>query len=262
MMTLTDTHSHIYDEAFDADRDETMARALAAGVERMLLPAIDSGSHGALFATCRAYPGVCLPMMGLHPTSVNDNPSWREELALVEKMLAAPPAGRFYAIGEIGLDLHWSTGFLPEQTEAFEKQIELSLEYDLPLVIHTRDAWPEMTAILGKYKRTGVRGVMHSFSGSLDDYRAILSTGDFVFGIGGPVTYKKSTLPQVVAGMDLSRILLETDCPYLPPVPFRGKRNESSFLTYICEKVAEARGISAEEVAEATTANARRVFGF
>lgn len=262
MMTLTDTHSHIYDEAFDADRDEAITRARSAGVKYMLLPAIDSDSHKALFATCRKYPEICLPMMGLHPTSVNDNMSWREELALVEDLLASPPTGRFYAIGEVGLDLHWSQEYLAEQTEAFEKQIELSIEYDLPLVIHTRDAWPEMLNILDKYKTKGIRGVMHSFSGSLDDYRAILSKGDFAFGIGGPVTYKKSPLPEVVADMDLSRILLETDCPYLPPVPFRGKRNESSYLTCICEKVAEAKGISTEKVAENTTANARRIFGF
>lgn len=258
---LTDTHSHIYDDAFDTDRAEAIKRAQEAGIGRMLLPAIDSGSHEAMLNVCREYPGVCLPMMGLHPTSVNGNPAWRKELGLVEKYLANPPAGRFYAIGEVGLDLYWSRDFLNEQTEAFERQIELSLEYGLPLVIHTRDAWPEMLAALGKYKGCGICGVMHSFSGTFGDYLSILGTGDFMFGIGGPVTYKKSALPDAVAQMDISHIVLETDCPYLPPVPFRGKRNESSYLTYICGKVAEIKGISPEETADITTANANRMFG-
>ncbi len=261
-MTLIDTHSHIYDGAFDADRREVAGRAQAAGVAAMLLPATDSESHEALFRTCREYPGVCFPMMGLHPTSINDNPAWRDELALAEKLLANPPVERFYAIGEVGLDLYWSRDFIGEQTEALERQIELSLEYALPLVIHTRDAWAEMTAVLEKHKGRGVRGVMHSFSGTIEDYRAIRDMGDFSFGIGGPVTYKKSSLPEVVAGIDIAHILLETDCPYLPPVPFRGKRNESSYLTYICEKVAAAKGMSPEKIAAATTENARRVFDF
>lgn len=260
-MNLIDTHSHIYDEAFDADRAEVIARAREAGVGRMLLPAVDSDSHNALFETCRRFPGVCLPMMGLHPTSVNDNPGWTEELALVEEYLDHPPAGKFHAIGEVGLDLHWSTDFLDEQTEAFDRQIELSLRYDLPLVIHTRDAWPQTIATLAKYKGRGVRGVMHSFSGTVDDYRTILSLGDFVFGIGGPVTYKNNPLAAVVGQMDISHIILETDCPYLPPVPLRGKRNESSFLTYICDKVAGVKDMAPEEVADATTANAIRIFG-
>lgn len=261
-MLLTDTHSHIYDEAFSSDREEAIQRALDAGVVRMLLPAIDSESHEAMFEVCGKHPAICLPMMGLHPTSVNDNPAWRDELALVEEYLAHPPVERFYAIGEVGLDLHWSNDFLQEQTEAFERQIELSLEYNLPLVIHTRDAWPEMTDVLGKFAGRGIRGIMHSFSGTVKDYETIRRTGDFVFGMGGPVTYKKSTLPETVARMDIAHIVLETDCPYLPPAPFRGKRNESSYVTYVCEKVAEATGRTPEEIAEITTANARRVFGF
>jgi TatD DNase family protein len=258
---LVDTHSHIYDSAFDPDRAETIARARKAGVAQMLLPATDSESHEVLLDTCREYPGVCLPMMGLHPTSVNDNPAWREELALVERYLAHPPVERFYAVGEIGLDLHWSRDFLAEQTEAFEHQIELALEYSLPVVIHTRDAWTQMRDTLAKYAGQGLRGVMHAFSGTLDDYRAILDCGDFAFGIGGPVTYKNSALARVVGEMDIERILLETDCPYLPPVPHRGGRNESGYLTLICEKIAEIKGLSPHETARITTENARRVFG-
>lgn len=260
-MKLTDTHSHVYDEAFECDRAEVIARALKAGVNRMLLPSIDSGSHEALLKVCREYPDICLPMMGLHPTSVNDNPAWQEELSMVEKHLASHPGVRLYAIGEVGLDLHWSKDFVTEQMEVFERQIELSIEYNLPLVIHTRDAWPEMITTLGKFRSCGIRGVMHSFSGSIADYRTILEIGDFAFGIGGPVTYKKSLSSEVVAAMNPEHILLETDCPYLPPTPFRGKRNESSYLTYICNKIAEIRRVTPEEIAEVTTANAKRVFG-
>lgn len=289
-MKLVDTHTHIYSEEFDGDRDEVMARALGAGVGTMMCPAIDSSSHGRLLDVCRRYPANCFPMMGLHPTSVNDNPQWREELALVERYLRAAAAGKdsaertcetdeadkavnsvkFYAVGEVGLDLYWSTEWRAEQEEAFVRQIELSLEYALPLVIHTRNAWPEMIAILRRFghgagephsARPGLKGVMHSFSGTMEDYHVVKECGDFLFGIGGPVTYKKSTTADIVAAMPLSDIVLETDSPYLTPSPFRGKRNESSYLTYICEKVADIKGLRPEEVAAATTGNAFRLFG-
>lgn len=260
-MRLIDTHTHIYDEAFDADRNETVSRAKAAGVRLMMCPAIDSGSHERLFGVCAEYPGYCLPMMGLHPTSVNDNPDYLAELVLVEEYLKNPPVEKFYAVGEVGLDLYWSKDWLGRQEEVFERQIELSLDYGLPLVIHTRDAWPEMRAMLGRFAGRGVRGVMHSFSGTLDDYHAVKECGDFLFGIGGPATYKKSTLPEILERIPISDIVLETDSPYLPPVPYRGKRNESEYLTYICGKVAEVKGLRPEEVAAVTTANAARMFG-
>lgn len=262
-MTLIDTHSHLYEPEFDADREKALARAASAGVERLLLPAIDSASHGRLFDLCRRHPGQCIPMMGLHPTSVNDNPRWREELELVEAYLRTPPEGigGFCAVGEIGLDLYWSQAFRGEQIEAFRRQIDLSLLYGLPIAVHTRDAWSETVALLQTYRGRGVRGVLHAYSDGIETYRALKSCGDFLFGIGGVVTFKKSPLAEVVREMELSDIILETDCPYLTPAPHRGERNESAYVHYVCDKVAEIKGLSAAAVASATTANAERLFG-
>lgn len=262
-MNLIDTHSHLYDEAFDTDRDEAFARATAAGVRHLLLPAIDSESHERLFDLCRRHPQNCTPMMGLHPTSVNDNPHWREELALVERYLAMPPEGipPFCAVGEIGLDFYWSHEFRREQLEVFSRQIELSLQYALPIAVHTREAWPETVELMQRFAGRGVRGVFHAFSDGIETYRALKACGEFVFGIGGVVTFKKSRIADVVRQMELRDLVLETDCPYLTPVPHRGERNESAYVRYVCEKVAELKGLTAEEVAEATSANAERIFG-
>lgn len=258
---LIDTHNHLYDAQFDADREQVIVRAQEAGVRHLFLPAIDSESHEALFALCRSHPDTCHGMMGLHPTSVNGNPNFRTELGLVEQYLAAPPEGvRFCAVGEIGLDLYWSKDHLAEQTEALRAQIELALRYGLPAVIHTRDAWDAMCSVLGEFRGRGLKGIMHSFSGTAEHYAAIRGLGDFFFGIGGPVTYKKSTLAETVARMELSDLVLETDSPYLPPVPHRGERNEPANIPYICDKVAEIKNISAEEVARVTSANALRIF--
>lgn len=261
-MRLIDTHAHLYGPEFDNDRGQALARAAAEGVERLLLPAIDSASHGRLFDLCRSHPDRCIPMMGLHPTSVNDNPRWREELAAVEAYLQTPPEGigGFCAVGEIGLDLYWSKAFRSEQTEAFRRQIDLSLEYDLPIAVHTRDAWPETVALMQEYRGRGVRGVFHAFSDGIETYRALKACGDFVFGIGGVVTFKKSPLAEVVRQMELRDIVLETDCPYLTPVPHRGERNESAYVRYICERVAELKELPRETVAAATTDNAERLF--
>lgn len=262
-MKLTDTHSHLYEPEFDQDREEALARAAEAGVQRLLLPAIDSASHERLFDLCRRHPLQCVPMMGLHPTSVNDNPRWREELALAEHYLASPPEGiaRFCAVGEIGLDLYWSRDYRQEQYEAFRRQIDLSLAYGLPIAVHTRDAWPETAELMRTYRGRGVRGVFHAFSDSAETYRELKNYGDFAFGIGGVVTFRKSKLADVVREMDLCDIVLETDCPYLTPVPHRGERNESAYVRFVCEKVAELKGLTPEEVATATTANAERIFG-
>lgn len=262
-MKLTDTHSHLYEPEFDDDREEALARAAEAGVQRLLLPAIDSASHERLFGLCRRHPQQCVPMMGLHPTSVNDNPRWREELALAEHYLASPPEGiaRFCAVGEIGLDLYWSRDYRQEQYEAFRRQIDLSLAYGLPIAVHTRDAWPETAELMRTYRGRGVRGVFHAFSDSAETYRELKNYGDFAFGIGGVVTFRKSKLADVVREMDLCDIVLETDCPYLTPVPHRGERNESAYVRFVCEKVAELKGLTPEEVATATTANAERIFG-
>ncbi len=261
-MKLTDTHSHLYDEAFDADREAVFARAVEAGVERLLLPAIDSESHERLFDLCRRHPDRCFPMIGLHPTSINENPRWREELALVERYLAVPPEGiaRWYGIGEIGLDLYWSRDAQAEQVEAFRRQIDLSLAYGLPIAVHVRDAWPETLEIMCEYRGCGVRGVFHAFSGGLDVYRELRTMGGFCFGIGGAVTFKKSPQADVVREMALGDMVLETDCPYLTPVPHRGERNEPAYVRYVCEKIAELKGLTPEEVAAVTTATTQTLF--
>lgn len=261
-MVMFDTHSHIYAEEFDTDREEALARAAETGVKRLLLPAIDSESHERLFGLCRRHPELCVPMMGLHPTSVNDNPRWREELALVERYLANPPEGigHFCAVGEIGLDLYWSRDFASEQTEAFHRQVDLALAHGLPIAVHTRAAWPQTVELMREYRGRGVRGVFHAFSDTAETYRELRGLGDFAFGIGGVVTFKKSTLADVVRKMALEDIVLETDCPYLTPAPHRGERNESAYVRYVCEKIAELKGLSPEEVAEATTRNAQRIF--
>lgn len=262
-MQTIDTHSHLYEPEFDADHDQALARAFDAGVGRLLLPAIDSGSHKRLFDLCRRFPDRCIPMMGLHPTSVNDNPRWREELDIIERLLRMPPQGisRFCAVGEIGLDFYWSADFRREQTEALRRQFRIAVEYGLPVAVHTRNAWPEMIALIEEFRGTGLRGVFHAFGEDVETYEKLRSCGDFLFGIGGVVTFKKSPLAATVAEMELGDLVLETDCPYLTPAPYRGQRNESAYLVHICAKVAELKGLAPEEVAAATTANARRMFG-
>lgn len=254
-MRLIDTHSHIYAAEFDEDRDAAIERALQAGVTRILLPAIDSEHHERMFATARRYPDMCLPMMGVHPTSVNDNPRWREELAIAERHLKE---GRFCAVGEIGLDFYWSNDFRAEQIEAFRTQIGWALQYDLPVVLHMRNATGEMADIVEEFPV--LRGVFHAFSGSIETYRRLGSCGNFYFGIGGVVTFKNSKLADVVRQMELGDIVLETDAPYLTPAPYRGQRNESAYIPYICRRIAELKGLSEEEVAAQTTRNAEHLF--
>ncbi len=260
---LIDTHSHIYDEAFDGDRKEVVERAVAEGVERIVLPAIDGESSERLFDMCREYGRYVVPLMGLHPTSINDNPRWREELAEVEQLLANPPQGveRFYGVGEIGLDLYWSRDWQAEQTEAFRAQLDMALRYDLPIVVHTRDAWEEMAAIVEEYNGRGLRGIFHAFSADVAMYERLRKCGDFLFGIGGVVTFKKSALAEAVKVMRLEDLVVETDAPYLTPAPYRGTRNESSYVRFVAAKIAELQGVECEVVAEQTTANAKRIFG-
>ena len=268
-MNLIDTHSHLYEPEFDADRGEALARAFDAGVGLLLLPAIDAASDERLFALCRHRPDRCLPMMGLHPTSVNDNPHWREELGRVARYLDNPPEGvpPFCAVGEIGLDYYWDDRFAAEQIEAFTAQCRLAAARDLPVAIHTRAAWDDMRRIVGEEAEAArargerLRGVFHAFSEDADTYRALRGAGDFLFGIGGVVTFKKSKVAETVREMVLDEIVLETDCPYLTPVPHRGERNESAYVRLVCEKIAQIKGLDPEEVAAATTANAARMFG-
>jgi TatD DNase family protein len=214
-------------------------------------------------------PIVCRPMMGLHPTSINDNPHWREELALVEKYLDNPPEGiRFVAVDEIGLDLYWSQDFAAEQTEAFVAQLRMAAKHDLPVAIHTRAAWELMEELIereyqaAKGRGERLRGVFHAYSEDAANYRRLRekTEGNFRFGIGGVVTYKKSVVAEAVKAMALEDLLLETDCPYLTPVPHRGQRNESAYVVHTAAKVAELQGISPEEVARQTTRNAEELF--
>lgn len=260
---LIDTHSHIYDEAFDDDRGEVLHRAKGAGVERIVLPAIDGESNEALFELCRREGDYVVPLMGLHPTSVNDNPRWREELDEVERLLKNPPEGigRFYGVGEIGLDLYWSRDFYAEQVEAFTQQIELALSLQLPVVVHTRSAWEEMTEIIERYRGRGLRGIFHAYSADAATYERLQGCGDFVFGIGGVVTFKKSAVAEVVRSMRLEDLVVETDAPYLTPSPHRGTRNEPAYVRFVAEKIAELKGLAIEEVEAQTTKNAKRIFG-
>lgn len=260
---MIDTHSHIYDEAFDNDRKEVVERAIAEGVERIVLPAIDGESNERLFDMCREYGDYVVPLMGLHPTSVNDNPRWREELAEVERLLENPPqgVGQFYGVGEIGLDLYWSRDWHTEQEEAFRAQLDMAVKYDLPIVVHTRDAWEEMAKIVEEYRDKGLRGIFHAFSADVAMYERLRKAGDFLFGIGGVVTFKKSALAEVVKSMQLEDMVVETDAPYLTPAPHRGTRNESSYVRFVAAKVAELKCVDYEVVAEQTTANAKRIFG-
>lgn len=267
-MKLIDTHSHLYEPAFDDDREETLGRALEAGVAGLLLPAIDSASDECLFDLCRSHRESCFPMMGLHPTSVNDNPAWREELARVERYLLDPPEGiaRFYGVGEIGLDYYWNDAFVAEQREAFVAQLRLAERFDLPVAIHTRAAWDDMCRIVeeegrrAREKGLRLRGVFHAFSEESAVYERLRGCGDFYFGIGGVVTFKKSKLAETVRELPLEKIVLETDCPYLTPAPHRGERNEPAYVRFVCDKIAELKGLSSEAVAAATTANARTLF--
>lgn len=259
-MNYIDTHAHVYEAEFDDDRAEVMAAAAEAGVERLLLPAIDGESYGRMFDLCREYPDRCFPMMGLHPTSVNDNPNWEEDLHAVSRMLKNPPVERFYGVGEIGLDYYWSTDFRMQQRTAFAAQLEMSLEYGLPVAVHVRDAWDDTLEIVETFRGRGLRGIFHAFSGTAECYSRLKECGDFLFGIGGTVTFKKSTAAEVVKVMPLGDMVLETDCPYLTPVPFRGGRNQPAYIPYICRRIAELKGVAEEDVAAATTAAAERMF--
>ena len=256
---MIDTHSHIYAEEFDADRAEALQRAWDAGVERLILPDIDSQSRGRMLDLAKEHPERCLPTAGLHPTSVNDNPCWQEELDMVERLLREPPM-RLYAVGEIGLDLYWSSDFYATQREVLHAQIEMALAYNLPLIIHTRSAYKEMLDAIATYRGRGLRGVFHAYADGVDMAGRLASLGNFVFGIGGVVTFKNSGLDRVVSELPTELLLLETDCPYLTPVPHRGKRNESSYVAFVRDKIAELHGISAERVAEITTTTAKQIF--
>lgn len=251
---IIDTHTHLYLNDFSEDIDTVIKRATDEGVERFYLPAIDSSETENLLALEKKHPDKCFAMMGLHPCSVKEN--YKEELALVHEWLCKR---RFAAVGEIGLDFYWDKTFIQQQYESFHQQIEWALQFNFPVVLHTRNAVEESIKVIKEYSEKNLHGIFHCFSGTLQNAMDIISTG-FYLGIGGVITYKNSGLADVIKQIDLKHIVLETDAPYLTPVPFRGKRNESSYLKYIVDKIAEIKNISAEEVAEITTNNAENFF--
>lgn len=254
-MLLTDTHTHLYSAEFEIDRKQVIERAIAAGVKKLFLPNIDSSSIEGMMELCTQFPENCFPMMGLHPTSVKEN--YEEELAIVKEWLGKY---KFCAVGEIGIDLYWDKTFFTQQQLAFETQIKWANEFSLPIVIHSRNSFNEIVEVLQKNKNENPHGIFHCFSGSKEQAEQAISLG-FKLGIGGVLTYKNSGLVQAIADIDLKHLVLETDSPYLTPVPHRGKRNESGYITLVAQKLAEIKNISVDEVAEITTANAKEVFG-
>lgn len=272
-ISYIDTHCHLDGEEFESDRDAVVERARAAGCTRILLPAIDLASCRTVLDTCRQYPGYCLPMLGLHPEEVRTD--WREVLDAIAPLLSLQTGGgprlslfrsgeagaRPVAIGEVGLDFYWSREYEQEQVMAFEQQVRWSVETRLPLMIHCRKAQNELVNILRRYARDLPGGVFHCFTGNEQEARQLLEFEGFVLGIGGVLTFKKSHLPEVLpACVPLDRIVLETDAPYMAPVPLRGQRNESAFIPHVIRRLAEAYGVTEEEVCDATTRTVRNIF--
>ncbi len=249
-----DTHTHVYAEEFKDDRKEMIQKAISVGVDKFYLPNIDSSSIEGMLQLEKDFPGVCIPMMGLHPCSVNE--SVEEELKIVEEWLAKR---KFSAVGEIGIDLYWDKTFFEQQKMAFRKQIDWALKYNYPIVIHCREAFNEIMAVLGEFEKLP-KGIFHCFSGNLEQAQKVIALKTFKLGIGGVVTFKNSGLDKVVEQLDLKHIVLETDSPYLAPVPFRGKRNESAYLINVAEKICGLKNINMKELAEITTKNSNEVF--
>jgi TatD DNase family protein len=254
-MQLIDTHTHIYLPQFDEDRDQAVSRAIKNNVVKLLMPNIDADSVHDMIAVENRFPGICYSMIGLHPTSVKED--FEGQLEEMENMTLNH---RFYAVGEIGIDLYWDKSHLEEQIKAFNHQIEFALEKELPIVIHARDSFSEIFKIIDYYIGSGLRGVFHAFSGSSDDAKTVIGMG-LKLGIGGVVTFKNSGLDGIVKEAGIENIILETDSPYLAPVPYRGKRNESSYLSLINDKVAGILELSNEETARITYNNSVQLFG-
>ncbi len=252
---ITDTHTHLYSDQFDKDRNEMMNRAKDAGVSRFFIPAIDSSYTESMLKLEAEYPDDVFLMMGLHPTSVKEN--YKEELAIVKKWI---DQRNFYAIGEIGIDLYWDNNFLVQQQEAFRTQIQWAKEKKLPIVIHCREAFDEIFEVLEMEKSDDLFGIFHCFTGTLKQAQKAISY-NMKLGIGGVATFKNGKIDQFLHQIDIKHIVLETDAPYLAPTPFRGKRNESSYITQVVEKLAAIYEISFEEIAEITTQNSKDIFG-
>ena len=254
-MIFTDTHTHLYAAEFDTDRDAIIQKAIAEGVDRMFLPNIDSSSIETMLQLTERYPKNCFAMMGLHPCSVKEN--FEEELNQIKKQLFA---NKFCAIGEIGIDLFWNENFFEQQKIAFKRQIDWALELNLPVIIHSRKSFEEIFDVLALYKGKGLRGIFHCFNGNLEEAKRAIDIG-FFLGIGGVLTFKNAGLAEVVQQIDLNHIVLETDSPYLAPVPYRGKRNESAYICIVATKLAEIKKCSLAEIAEVTTKNSMSLFG-
>jgi len=254
-MKLIDTHCHLYAEEFDTDLPAIIERAENEGVEKFYLPAVDSSSLDRLLKTEQQYPGKCMAMMGLHPCSVKEN--YLQELQLVEEWLGKR---QFSAVGEIGLDFYWDKSFTEQQYEAFRRQLLLAKQYRLPAVLHSRDSLNESIGVVKSLQDGALSGIFHCFGGTLEQAKQVADLGFYV-GIGGIITYKNAGLGPLLEQLPLEHMVLETDAPYLSPVPFRGRRNESSYLKYIVQKLADAKQMPVEEVAAITTRNAQKIFG-
>ncbi|MDR6942478.1 TatD family hydrolase [Mucilaginibacter pocheonensis] len=254
-MVLTDTHTHLYYETIEDKRAALMERCLNNNISRLFLPNVDLESVPLVFDLVRAFPEQCFPMLGLHPCSVKDN--WEQELTAIRN---SQQQNKIFAIGEIGIDLYWDKNFLTEQIAAFRQQINWAKSLKLPIVIHCRDAFNEVYEVLQQEQDEDLKGILHCFTGTLEQANKIIALG-FYLGIGGVVTYKNAGLDKIIPQIDLKHIVLETDSPYLTPVPFRGKPNESSYLIYIAQKVAELHQTDVDTVARITTENSKRLFG-
>ena len=253
-MNIIDTHTHLYLKQFNEDIDLVINKSKEIGVKKFIFPAIDSSHFDSMHSLKNKYPDNIYLMSGLHPTNVKEN--YKNELDFVVDSLKTRD---YVAIGEIGIDLYWDKSFLNEQQEAFTFQIRLAIKHDLPIVIHCRDAFDEIFEILDKENCDKLRGVFHCFTGTLEQAKRAIDL-DFVLGIGGVVTFKNGGIDKFLNQIDLKHIVLETDSPYLAPVPFRGKRNESSYIVYVIDKLSEIYGLSKEEIASVTTKNAKKVF--
>ena len=253
---MIDTHSHLFAEEFADDLPQVIERAKAAGVRKVFMPNIDDTTIRELLEVCEAYKGFCYPMLGFHPTSVDGD--YKARLMPMKKLLTE--GHPYIAIGEVGMDLYWDKPYLKAQQAALDEQIHWALEYDLPLIIHCREAFPELFEVLSPYKNTNLSGIFHSFTGNAEEAEQLSDYPAFRIGINGVVTFKKSTLPETLKNVPLGKIVLETDSPYLAPVPNRGKRNETSYIKEVALKLAEIYGMSLAEIDAITTENALKVF--
>ena len=255
-MIFTDTHTHLYSKEFESDRNVLIQKAIDKGVTRLFMPNVDSESIPGMFQVEKKFPFNCFAMMGLHPCSVNS--AYQHELQVVEYWLSKR---KFVAIGEIGIDLYWDKTFFEQQQDAFRTQILLAKKYELPYVIHSRSSFNETMEIVNEFEADKIKAIFHCFSGNVEQAEQVISLGSFKLGIGGVVSFKNSGLDKVVEAIDLKHIVLETDAPYLAPMPYRGKRNEPDYLLLVAQKIADIKKISIEEVAEITTQNSKDVFG-